>query len=55
MLTNQEVNMHEKDVVEMRMLRWACDKTRKDKIRNLSFLEHLGVTTIGDKIIKKFI
>ena len=38
------------DVTEMRMLRWICGKTKKDKIRNQRFREQLGVTTIGDKI-----
>ena len=27
-----------------------CGKTKKDKIRNERFREHLGVATIGDKI-----
>ena len=42
--------MHKLDVAEMRMWRWMCGETRKDKIRNECFQEHLGVTTIGDKI-----
>ena len=38
------------DRAEMRMLRWMGGKTRKDKIRNEHFREHLGLATIGDKI-----
>ena len=29
---------------------WICGKTRKDSIRNSTFGEHLGVTSIGDKL-----
>ena len=43
-------HMHKMDVADMRMLRWMCGKTRKDKIKNECFREHLGITTIEDKI-----
>ena len=45
-------DMHKMDVAESRMLRWMCGKTRKDKIKNECFREHLGVATIGGKIRK---
>ena len=45
-------HMHKMNVAKMGMLRWMCDKTRKNKIKNERFREHLGVSTIGDKIRK---
>ena len=42
--------MQKIDEAEMRILRWICGKTRKDKIRNGRFQENLGVTSIEDKI-----
>eukprot|EP00268_Persea_americana_P028003 TRINITY_DN2724_c0_g2_i4.p1 TRINITY_DN2724_c0_g2~~TRINITY_DN2724_c0_g2_i4.p1 ORF type:complete len:123 (+),score=6.81 TRINITY_DN2724_c0_g2_i4:830-1198(+) len=44
-------HMHNMGVANMRMLRWMCDKIRKDKIRNEGLQEHLGVALIGDKFI----
>ena len=41
-------HMHKMSVVKMRMLR----KTRKDRIINQRFREHLVVASIGDKIIE---
>ena len=37
-------------VAEMRMLRWMCGKTRKDKIRNEDIRTWLGVASIEDKM-----
>ena len=42
--------MHKKEITEIRMLRWMCGKSRKDKIRNEQFREHLGVALVGNKI-----
>ena len=43
-------HVYKMDVMEMRMVRWMFGKIKKDKIRNECFQEHLGVTSIGDKI-----
>ena len=37
-------------VVEMRMLRWMCGKTKKDKIRNELLHKDLGITPIDRKM-----
>ena len=37
-------------LTEIRLLKWMCGKTRKDGIINECFQEHLGVTSIGDKL-----
>ena len=37
-------------VAEMRMLRWMCGKTRKDRVRNDHIREMVGVAPIEDKL-----
>ena len=39
-------------VTEMRMLRWMCDHTLLDRIRNHEFREKLGITPISAKMRK---
>ncbi|XP_022040100.1 uncharacterized protein LOC110942633 [Helianthus annuus] len=38
------------EVAEMRMLGWMCGNTRLDRIRNVVFMERLGVASISHKI-----
>ena len=46
--------MHKMTVVEMGMLRWIYGKTKKARIKNNNnnkhFMEHLGVTSIEEKL-----
>ena len=39
-------------VAEMRILRWMCGKTRRDKVRNEDILMKIGVTPIEEKMIE---
>jgi len=39
-------------VAEMRILRWMCGKTRRDKVRNENILMKIGVTPIEEKMIE---
>jgi hypothetical protein len=38
-------------VAEMRMLRWICGHTRKDRIRNDDIRDKLGVAPIQGKLV----
>ena len=42
--------MTKMSVAEMRMLRWMCGKTRKDKIKNANIHDLVGVVPIEDKL-----
>ena len=37
-------------VVEMRMLRWMCGYTRKDRTRNEFLRDKMGVAPVDDKM-----
>uniref|UniRef100_A0A8I6YFU2 Reverse transcriptase domain-containing protein n=1 Tax=Hordeum vulgare subsp. vulgare TaxID=112509 RepID=A0A8I6YFU2_HORVV len=39
-------------VAEMRMLRWICGHTRKDRVRNDDMRERLGVAPIEEKLVQ---
>jgi hypothetical protein len=39
-------------VAEMRMLRWICGHTRKDRIRNDNIRDKLGVTPIQENLVQ---
>jgi len=37
-------------VVEMRMIRWMCDYTRLDRIKNVVIRERVGIAPLEDKL-----
>jgi hypothetical protein len=39
-------------VVEMRMLRWICGHTRRDRVRNDDIRERLGVAPVEEKLVQ---
>jgi hypothetical protein len=39
-------------VAEMCMLRWICDNTRRDRVRNDDIRERLGVTPVEEKLMQ---
>jgi hypothetical protein len=39
-------------VTEMRMLRWICGNTRRDRVRNDDIRERLGVAPIEEKLVQ---
>ena len=43
-------HVHKMNVAEMRMLRWMCGHTRKDKLRNEFIRTKVGVAPIEDKL-----
>ena len=45
---------HAQDMIaEMRMLRWMCGNTRRDKVRNKDIHTKIGVTSIEEKMERK--
>ena len=50
MLANQETTREQNECSKDENVEVMCGKTRKDKIRNGHFWEHLGVAQIDDKI-----
>jgi hypothetical protein len=39
-------------VAEMRMLRWICGHTRRDRVRNNDIRERLGVASVEEKLVQ---
>jgi hypothetical protein len=40
------------NVAEMRMLRWICGNTRRDRVRNDDIRDRLGVTPVEEKLVQ---
>ena len=49
MLGYKEHHAQKMSVAEMRMLRWMCGNTRKDKVRNEDIRTKIGVASIEEK------
>jgi hypothetical protein len=45
-------HVQQMSVAQMRMLRWMCDHTRKDRIRNEVILDRVGVAPIEEKLVQ---
>ncbi|KAG2588625.1 hypothetical protein PVAP13_5NG358781 [Panicum virgatum] len=43
-------HVHQMSVAEMRMLRWFCGHTRRDRVRNKTIRERVGVAPIEEKL-----
>lgn len=46
----KQCHVHKMTVAEMRMLRWMCGHTRKDRLRNEVIREKVGVASIEEKM-----
>ena len=46
----KQCHIHKMSVEEMRMLRWMCGHTRKDRVRNEIIRTKVGVTCIENKM-----
>ncbi|KAL6497468.1 Palmitoyl-protein thioesterase 1 [Orobanche gracilis] len=46
----KQCHVHKMSVVEMRLLRWMCGHTRKDRVRNEIIRTKVGVTCIENKM-----
>jgi hypothetical protein len=50
--TTKGQHVQKMSVAEMRMLRWICGHTRKDRIRNDDIRNKLGVAQIQEKLVQ---
>ncbi|CAH9063950.1 unnamed protein product, partial [Cuscuta europaea] len=46
----KQCHIQKMSVAEMRMLRWMCGHTRKDRVRNETIRQRVGVASIEDKM-----
>ena len=49
-LAHKKQHIQKMSITEMRMLRWMCGKTRKDKVRNEDIRHQVGIVPIEDKL-----
>ena len=50
--TTKRRHVQQLGVAEMRMLRWMCGHTRKDRIRNDDIRDRVGVAPIEEKLVQ---
>jgi hypothetical protein len=50
--TTKGQHIQKMSVAEMRMLRWICGDTRKDRIRNDDIRDKFGVAPIQEKLVQ---
>ena len=52
MLAYEKIHVQQISVAEMRMLRWICGHTRRDRVRNDDIRDRLGVAPIEEKLVQ---
>ena len=52
MLPTKRRHVQQISVAEMRMLRWICGHTRRDRVRNDDICDRLGVAPIEEKLVQ---
>ena len=50
--TSKKQHTQKISIVEMRMLRWMCGKTRMNKVKNKYIRNLIGIASIEDKMRK---
>lgn len=52
MLGSEQKDATEMSVLEMRMLRWMCELSKEDRIRNEYIRGNVGISSIMEKVRK---
>src|SRR6266542_1300545 len=52
MLASKRRYVQQLSVAEMRMLRWMCGHTRRDRVRNEDIRDRVGVVPIEEKLVQ---
>jgi hypothetical protein len=50
---NKRRHVQQLNIAEMRMLRWICGHTRRDRVQNDDIRERLGVTPVEEKLVQR--
>jgi hypothetical protein len=49
---NKWRHVQQLSIAEMRMLRWICDNTKRDRVRNDDIRERLGMSPVKEKLVQ---